>query len=336
MGYHALTNEEDYVPTFCSEMKRRLYSGIIHVDKTLVLFTGRPPFLSHRYCSTPLPLDVTDEAIFTGGEILANAVRSLDENGWGREDKLSYATIQRARTMIGMIRDELIEFALGTAYRSSVEALLDLKQRQQQVWASFPSVLYHKTEHLSDNRYDTRQIFARIIVQLDHLQNVFLIERLLVRRHGHAFSDDGSLLVTSYQLVCLTLTFWLRMDRFAKFRKDFQWLVMAFGAPGGGILCMELLKPSFSGNHPKDPTLTRSNIVQQLSLLVGFLNWVGPTAPNADICAACKAVIQHVLDHTLNGTGGGTSWPPQTLDASLPDLDFNFEMMDTFGWVRPT
>ena len=77
----------------------------------------------------------------------------------------------------------------------------------------------------------------------------------------------------------LALTFWLRMDRFADIREDFEWLVVAYAAPGSGILCIELLNPTFSGMHPRDAQIIRSSIIQQLSLLMGYLHWIGPEHP---------------------------------------------------------
>lgn len=114
---------------------------------------------------------------------------------------------------------------------------------------------------------------------------------------------------------------------------------MAYAAPGGGILCMELLKPTFTGPHPQNPAVSRSSIVQQLSLLVGFLGWVSPDAPNADLCANCKTVIQHVLDHTLNGGGGVVaeerSEPLEALEQfDSTQLNFNLDLLDTFDWLR--
>lgn len=46
-----------------------------------------------------------------------------------------------------------------------------------------------------------------------------------------------------------------------------------------------------------------------------------------------SAVIQHVLDHVLNAPAGNSSWPPEALDTM--QLDFNFELLDTFEWLRP-
>lgn len=111
---------------------------------------------------------------------------------------------------------------------------------------------------------------------------------------------------------------------------------MAYAAPGGGVLCLELLRPTPTGDaqHPKP---SRSNIIQQLSLLVGFLSWVKASAPNADLCADCKVVIQRVLDHALNDTGAvsnALSVDIASWDASA-QLDFNFDLMDTFDWLRP-
>jgi hypothetical protein len=99
---------------------------------------------------------------------------------------------------------------------------------------------------------------------------------------------------------------------------------------------MELLKPTFSGSHLKNPKITRSSIIQQLSLLVGFLDWVGPDAPNRDLCSNCSNVIQHVLDLTLNNFGTPTN--NDSIDVlgqfDSTQMNFNFNLLDTFDWLR--
>jgi hypothetical protein len=115
---------------------------------------------------------------------------------------------------------------------------------------------------------------------------------------------------------------------------------MAYAAPGGGILCMELLRLARSESAVADSEITRSSIVQQLSLLVGFLDWVSPSAPNGDLCRSCKTVIQHVLDQTLN-----SSSKPSDTETEEYDWDFstnvnlgeyfNFELLDTYEFLRP-
>lgn len=115
---------------------------------------------------------------------------------------------------------------------------------------------------------------------------------------------------------------------------------MAYAAPAGGILCNELLHPTL---HARPiPGMTKASVIQQLSLLIGFLDWVNPTAPNGDLCASTKSVVQHVLDHTLNGAPSD----PSNDDAHL-GFDFNFDLatdmggffsfdlLDTYDWLRP-
>jgi hypothetical protein len=103
---------------------------------------------------------------------------------------------------------------------------------------------------------------------------------------------------------------------------------MAFGVAAGGILCQELLKPTLHN----DPKITRSSLIQKLSLLVGFLDWIRPTAANGELCGKCKTIIKHVLDQALNAPAPGleraSDWDFTT------QVDFDFDLLDTFGWAR--
>jgi hypothetical protein len=96
---------------------------------------------------------------------------------------------------------------------------------------------------------------------------------------------------------------------------------------------MELLNSTFKGSHPKNPSITRSNIIQQLSLLIGFLEWIDPSRPNSDMCMTTSTVMRRVLDHVLNASNENMSWQPDVLDNM--QLDFSFELFDTFDWMRP-
>jgi hypothetical protein len=109
---------------------------------------------------------------------------------------------------------------------------------------------------------------------------------------------------------------------------------MAYAAPGGGILCQELLRPTFYGTHPLNSELSRSSIVQQLSLLAAFLNWVGPTAPNSIMCSDCQVIIQRVLDQHLN-TATENDRDLESLGSLLPhSLGFRFDLLNTFDWLQ--
>ena len=89
-----------------------------------------------------------------------------------------------------------------------------------------------------------------------------------------------------------------------------------------------------------DPKLSRSIIIQKLSQLLGFLDYVGPTAANIALCHNVKRIIQHVLDHELSNSNGPFVELPSNNDNILSgdwnDFQFSgFDLLDTFDWVRP-
>ncbi|CAH0023036.1 unnamed protein product [Clonostachys rhizophaga] len=333
LGLYTEPEQSNYTPTFCSELRRRLFAVAYTTDKVIASFQGRPPLLSNRYASTPPPLDISDKDYFAGNASLEKSIRALDKNGWKTTGDFSATTMIRARVIIAHVRDDLLEIALGSSKQPKVNTLIEIKAREAALIAELPPGLAYDPHELEDPRMNADTAYAKTLIQIEHLQNLFFAERLL-QRYGQA--QEGELLTISYEMVTLTLNFWIHKDSFTKARIDFQWLVMAYAAPGGGILCMELLKPTFSGPHPRDPKVTRSSIIQQLSLLVGFLSWVSPDAPNSTLCASCKTVIQHVLDHTLNNPQIESSSKPlepfEQPDAYQPY--FNFDLLDTFDWLR--
>ncbi|KAF5554897.1 hypothetical protein FMEXI_1875 [Fusarium mexicanum] len=247
-------------PSFCVEHKRLLYSYIFANDKSEVSFTGRPPLLSRRYCSSVPPLDLPDSCMVSEDTLIAE-FKALDDRGWNMKGDISSNSYIRARYLMAHVFDEVIEVALGN---------------------------------------DTH-------VTLEYLD---------------------------FDLVMVTVKLWIHKNRFAPMRRNFEWLLVAYGALGGGILCQELLRPTFFGVHPLNPALSRSNIVQQLSLLVAFLNWVGPNSPNRVVCGDCEAIIQRVLDEHLNSEPtDNTDLVPLGIGVP-PSLTFGFELLNTFEWLQ--
>ncbi|KAI5456619.1 hypothetical protein BGZ63DRAFT_366340 [Mariannaea sp. PMI_226] len=325
LGAHAESDSPDYRPTLVTEHRRRIFSQIFNLDKVVVSFTGRPMLIHSRYSSTPLPLDLAEHDLFAGGEALARAVDALDENGWSTSGLLGPCTLLRARMMNALLREELLDIALGTKRNGTLEQLQDIQRRQLHMVSQFPPSLAFRPDDLAAPDADVDRLCKTVLLRLEHLQNLFFVQRLMLQFGG---PDNGQLLVTSFEMVSLTVYHWTHQDRFASVRRDFEWLLMGYAAPGGGILCLELLRPTLHGAHPDHPKVSRSGIIQQLSLLVGFLDWVQPSAPNADLCADCKAVIQGVLDHSLNNVAG-------TLDWESLQVDFDFNLLDTYDWMHP-
>ena len=64
-------------------------------------------------------------------------------------------------------------------------------------------------------------VYSKLVIRLDHLLNLFLVERLLLK-HGR---DRGDLLRISFEMVVLSLQFWTHKHRWGEIQGEFQWLV---------------------------------------------------------------------------------------------------------------
>lgn len=99
-------------------------SQVFVIDKVAAAFSGRPPLLSSKYMVTPLPLDLSDEALMADADTLAKEYQALDENGWNKRNECCSATIVRARRLLMTVKDKIMEMALGCPMSTSTEALL--------------------------------------------------------------------------------------------------------------------------------------------------------------------------------------------------------------------
>lgn len=70
--------------------------------------------LSHRYSSTPLPLDLSDQQLLSDPETLYKFIEQLDANGWNTDGEIYSTTILRARTSFSAIRSEVLDIALSS------------------------------------------------------------------------------------------------------------------------------------------------------------------------------------------------------------------------------
>ena len=75
---------------------------------------------------------------------------------------------------------------------------------------------------------DSRQIkpplfYTRILIRLEHLLNLFFLERLLSDKSKSIGGRD--LLTISFEMLSLTTILWTHKDRLAGFQGEFEWLV---------------------------------------------------------------------------------------------------------------
>jgi hypothetical protein len=123
------------------------------------------------------------------------------------------------------------------------------------------------------------------------------------------------------EMLELTVLIWVQRDRFVEHHHDFDWMLMVWGVPSCGVLCVELLKQLKNPGAPH-PKLKRSEIVQNLSLLIGFLEWVRPAAGNYQLCTRMRLIVKRILDQILDPS------PPSSAPIQPADNSGLLEPMD--------
>ncbi|CZT10242.1 hypothetical protein WAI453_009350 [Rhynchosporium graminicola] len=283
-------------PSYISETKKRLFTSIFCFDKGSALLTGRPPALSYRYTRFELPLDLSEEVLIQGGEVLQEAVAKLDENGWNQEGQIYSTTATRAHGMFSQVLNEVLELSLGDKDICTAENINYLMGRIQTIYSSLPSFYAFKLSDLGSPNCTDRMFWRRLCLRLIMLEHRLLLERLA---HKEGFLSGQSMVDCAREMLELTVLLWVQRDRFTEHHHDYDWMLMCWGVPSSGVLIVELLK-QVKAPHSTKLVLPRSEIVQNLSLLIGFLEWIKPAAGNYQLCGRMKLIIKKILDQILN------------------------------------
>jgi hypothetical protein len=110
---------------------------------------------------------------------------------------------------------------------------------------------------------------------------------------------------------------------------------MSYAVPPSGILCLELLRPEYIVHIP------RSDIIQNLSLLVAYLDWIQPLASCGDTVSFIRRILGRCLDRILNVPRVlGFQQPipdalfdrPFSEEGAVTDLP-HLELLNTFDWI---
>ena len=191
-----------------------------------------------------MPLDLGPEELL-GGDKLQDAVNALDQDGWSTRGRLHPATMLRLKLSSAFMIEEIVNIALSQSPCSTLgqleyvtqippcfhvnkasqitnEESSELKLRQLESIKGVPEILKYDPKRLDDPGSDMVTFYASILIYLTHLQNAFFIERL---RLSYGAADDGDLLITSFDLVSVTMALWTHKDRFLEMRRNFEWLV---------------------------------------------------------------------------------------------------------------
>lgn len=87
-----------------------------------------------------------------------------------------------------------------------------------------PAILRFNESDIRNPSLTGQMFHVRLLMQLEHLQNLFFIERLLNRQDC---SNKRDLLSVSYEMTATTLLYWTDSDSLGALCEDFKWLVSA-------------------------------------------------------------------------------------------------------------
>ncbi|KAL6720315.1 hypothetical protein ACLMJK_002236 [Lecanora helva] len=206
------------------------------------------------------------------GEELEEVRSRLDASGWNPHGECYPSTICRAWMMMALIRDEILELSLGPPVEAhSTEARRDnLKRRSEMTYAEMPSQLKYKP---GDINYRTASQFTLVIaLHQEYLLNSFLLDRLPT---SGSLKSRQDLIDTARKMLDGILVLCANRDKLTN-QNFFVWSISYSGIPSVAILSVELLKES---KFPNDSRLAlpRSEVIQNLSMFIGSLEWVRPS-----------------------------------------------------------
>ncbi|KAL3426846.1 fungal specific transcription factor [Phlyctema vagabunda] len=332
-GLHRLPPSSPTNITPLSQYHITLAASLYYLDKCESLFNARPPILSRHYCRWELPLDLSEEELFGGPERLATAVANLDERGWNTKGDIYNVTWLRALCLQIPIREEILELSLGIDAKYTWEHIQSLIARHEENTSSYPAHMRYSSLTTSSL---PRQIYLLTRLRLDVLQCHFLLQRLAVKQ---GYTSSQRLLEIALEMMHLVLSLWLKRDALRDWCYAFDWLVVCYGIPAAGVLCIALLNsttkktdstgsssssqtaaPRADGMQSAKPAaerakserplrFSRSEVIQCLTMFIAHLAWIRPSDGNEQLCwklhKVVKQIVDGVLDHDADAEPGG-------------------------------
>ncbi|KAF7952871.1 hypothetical protein EAE96_006095 [Botrytis aclada] len=308
VGLHRLPHLPPHLLTTAAEYKRRLFATVYTLDKCSSALNGTPPGISRLYCRLQMPSDLSETELFLSRAQMQQAIAACDEQGWNRKGEIYCGSCYRANLEIYMVKEEILEGALGVDVQISRERIDSLLSRTSSLSQNRPS------QFQFDSSSTGRLLFVQLIISLETLQNTFLLYKLAVANHLEGNYIQG-LLDTAMEVMEKIIMLWEKRDVLVGFEFCFDWFITSYGIPAAGVICVELLKrmsgnsTSASGSETRkmgtqEKTMARfpkSVAIQKLTLFGAFLDWVRDTDGNYALLRRVRGVVGRVLKWVLDG-----------------------------------
>lgn len=205
--------------------------------------------------------------------------------------------------------------------------------KQVDIYSQLPSWLQLSDGDEKSKSPDPRVLYTKLFIRLEHLQNLFLIERLLHHMQPEATQN---LINACLDIISVTVAFWTRNDCLVGMEGDYEWFITGYAIPAAVTLCKTLLLA-----HDEGPSISltpTSAIIQQLSLLNAFTEWLMLRVPCTSQCSKANSLMMRVLDQVLNISSHTATGIVQdtTSRRSASDMVYACDLndIDTFNWLE--
>ena len=180
--------------------------------------------------------------------------------------------------------------------------LSDIARRNKEVFETLPSDIKYYPELWASDRAK-EDCVSITIMYLDLMYNDFMLQRMLVRRI-HARPDE--VIRISRILITTLIDMISNHGRSSTLSHEEPWLIVLYGLPAAGVLALELLQQTKllakSGSRSSEASsFPRSEIIQNLSVLVSYLGWIYVEEDgNYQLCMQARRMLQRILDRVLS------------------------------------
>lgn len=162
-------------------------------------------------------------------------------------------------------------------------------------FSQLPTHLQYKPSDPNRRALSPSLFSLQIALYQEYLLNKFLLDRL---PGCGSFETKQDLVETARKMLDAILVLCANRDKLTNYSICFVWAISYSGIPSAAILSVELLKQS---RFPQDWNLVlpRSEVIQNLSMFIGCLEWVRPSEGNYALCVRMRKVIKRILDQVL-------------------------------------
>lgn len=319
------------------ELQKRIFSSTFGMSITLATFHGRPPSLSRHYLSMELPLDASEEDLMKDNEDIIRP--TLCNSGWNRQSKIYPSTMGRAFLVGHLIREEVLEICLGPklARDQLASRVQEVRGRIDREFLDFPDQLREPLTRESMAKKNAWEIACVAQIQLQTMQHRFLLEQ-----HNHEGRDETRHLQIAREILGVVNIIWTERDRFLEHTDDVHWFISSYGIPSASTLAVDLYHKVHNAAVAQPSDSYRSQTIQDLSVFVASLEWIGESDGNFALCQRVSKVFRHILDRVLSPSMPTGYTPNEFADFDLNEMStanvpaFGAELEDWFSvdWTR--